>query len=378
VSLPSQEDIFLAARLAHHEIVSREVMQECLGACDGDPPRSIAAVLLDRGILTRGELEAYSGKSPEELQPIPNYRIDGPIGEGGMATIYRATYLPIDREIALKIMHPELAHVERNRMRFFREAGILRHLDHPNIVKVYEDGHVGPWHFFAMKYVPGVSLLEKIEKGGPLSENQAMKVVAQIADAMEMMLSRGVLHRDIKPGNIIVTDRFDAHIIDLGLAKLVAGMRDDGSEGMTVGTVEYISPEQARGQRVDVRSDIYSLGVTLYHSVVGEVPFSGSDGMEIMAKQILSSLKGPRLRGLGPFTRFLIEKMMAKDAKHRYQRPAELVEAIRGHAPDLEAKVDAEVGGGGRPKILRSGRQESRRRAAARGRRRVSRRRRRK
>ncbi len=385
--LPSQEDILLAARLVHHGIVTREIMEGCLKALGNSPEAtSIKELLVKRGILTRGEADAFSGTPLTELQPIPNYRIDSVIGEGGMATIYRATYLPIEREIALKVMKPELACEEKFRLRFFREAGILRHLDHPNIVKVYEDGHVGPWHFFAMEQVAGTSLQDRIEAEGPLSENGALKVVLQIADAMDMMTSRGVLHRDIKPGNILVTPGLDAYIIDLGLAKLVGGMRDDGAEGMTVGTVEYISPEQARGKEVDVRSDIYSLGVTLYHSLVGEVPFSGSDELEIMAKQILSTLKAPGLSKLSPFSHFLIEKMMAKERRNRYQRPAEIVAEIRAHCEDLEAQVAKELAKSGkvedprRPQLKRRSERErngeSARRRPVRGRRRSTSRRR--
>jgi eukaryotic-like serine/threonine-protein kinase len=341
--LPTQQEIRLAGLLVHHDIVSRETMEECFGICaKSAQPVSLSELLIDRGLLTPEEVEAFSDVPLTERQPIPNYRIEGVIGEGGMATIYQATYLPTEREVALKVMRPELARLERFRLRFFREAGILRHLDHPNIVKVYEDGHAGPYHFFAMQYVPGISLLDRIDKEGPLTENQSLKIVYQISDAMEMMVGRGVLHRDIKPGNILVTPRLDAYIIDLGLAKLVKGMREDGAEGTTVGTVEYISPEQARGREVDVRSDIYSLGVTLYHSVVGEIPFSGSDELEIMAKQILSSLKSPRLRNLTPLMRYFIEKMMAKERSHRYQSPSEIVADIEGHCGDIVATVDAE------------------------------------
>jgi serine/threonine-protein kinase len=180
------------------------------------------------------------------------------------------------------------------------------------------------------------------------NEDAALYIILQAARALEFMRTQNILHRDIKPGNIMLTRENTVKLIDLGFATIVGG-ETGGESDSTLGTVQYISPEQARGQTdLDVRSDIYSLGATLYQLVVGELPFSGEDSEEIMAKQILESLSSPALKNRGkisPHMHYFIEKMMAKEREIRYQSPLELIEdienTIRGkktltYRPDLE------------------------------------------
>ncbi|MEN8151978.1 MAG: protein kinase, partial [Planctomycetota bacterium] len=163
-----------------------------------------------------------------------------------------------------------------------------------------------------------------------------------LGKALTYLDHRGVVHRDIKPGNILITDDGTVKIIDLGLAKLHRGMTEDSAAGVTVGTVEYLSPEQARGlPDLDIRADIYSLGVTLYHMLTGEVPFTGETAEEVIIKQVKQSLDAAVLksRGASPFVHFLLQKMMAKDHADRFQHPTEVIKEILDQAGDVTDAV---------------------------------------
>jgi serine/threonine-protein kinase len=259
-----------------------------------------------------------------------------------MAEVYLATYLPIREEVALKIMKPELARQEKYRLRFLRESKLLMKLDQENIVKGYEIRRSEGYVFCAMEHVDGATVEERIEQDGPFDERLALYVTREVAKALGYLNSRGVVHRDLKPGNILVTEAGHVKIIDLGLAKLRGGMTVDSAEGLTVGTVEYLSPEQARGlPDVDIRSDIYSLGVSLFHMVVGEVPFKGEDNMEVIAKQVLQALRSEKLksRAISAHTHYFIQKMMAKDRVDRFQHPDEIIAEIEENAGDVSDAV---------------------------------------
>jgi len=189
-------------------------------------------------------------------------------------------------------------------------------------------------YVFMMEYINGDDLQDLLRKGMTFNEDAALYIVLQAARALEYMRSQGILHRDIKPGNIMLKRDNTVKLIDLGFATSVGGQGENADS--TLGTVQYISPEQARGQNdLDIRSDIYSLGATLYQLIVGELPFSGTDEQEIMAKQILDSLSSSALKDrarISPHMHYFIEKMMAKDREIRYQNPIELID-------DIEEKI---------------------------------------
>jgi serine/threonine-protein kinase len=292
--------------------------------------------------VNRVELLSMQGVPLTETQPIPDYRFERKIAEGGMAEVYLATYLPIKEQVALKIMKPELARQEKYRLRFHRESKLLMKLEQQNIVKGYEIRRSEGYIFCAMEHVDGATVEERIEQSGPFDERLALYVTREVARALSYLVSRGVVHRDLKPGNILLTESGGVKIIDLGLAKLSRGMTKDSAAGLTVGTVEYLSPEQARGlPDVDIRSDIYSLGVSLFHMVVGKVPFKGEDQMEVIAKQVLQTLRSPELqsRHISAHTHYFIQKMMAKDRKDRFQHPDEIMADIEENAGDVSDAV---------------------------------------
>jgi serine/threonine-protein kinase len=205
-----------------------------------------------------------------------------------------------------------------------------------------------------MEYIEGRTLLELLDDGQEFDEKAALRVVLEMAAVLEYLATEGVVHRDLKPGNIMLSQDGALKLIDLGFA--AQGDEPAEQDESTVGTVAYISPEQARGGAAgDVRSDIYSLGVTLFHLAVGRLPFDGSDDREVLRMQVMEALSSPELkgRGLSHHLHYFIEKMMAKDVEARYQSWSELEKDIRaqleGHASlDYEAEVRARSGRGRR------------------------------
>ena len=349
--MATKEEITLAGKLVYYEIVSREEMQQCLVERDrrekAGNETHVSEVLLEKGLATKAEIDALSGVPLTETQPIPDYRFLRKIAEGGMAAVYLATYRPLREEVALKVMKPELARSEKYRLRFLREAKLLMKLEHRNIVKGYEIRRDEGYIFCAMEHVDGATVEERIDESGPFEERLALYVVREVAKALTYLDHRGVVHRDIKPGNVLLTEDGQVKIIDLGLAKLRRGMTADSDAGVTVGTVEYLSPEQARGLRdVDIRSDIYSLGVTLFHMLVGEVPFKGESSQEVIAKQVLQALQSPALksRQISAFAHFFIQKLMAKDRADRFQHPTDVIMEILNQAGDVSDSVQAKKG----------------------------------
>ncbi len=266
---------------------------------------------------------------PSASEPIPGMRICGKLGVGGTATVFLAEDVKNNRKLALKIMHPSLAKDEKAMRRFQREAQLLIDFDHPNIVKGHAKGMMGPVAYFLMEHLEGQSVQEVLDKEKHLPEARSLEIIKETADAIDYMQSRGIVHRDIKPGNIFLLSDGRVKVLDLGFAQEMSG--GGAEEETTSGTAQYMSPEQARGGRdLDVRADIYSLGATLYHMVMGELPFSGGDSLEVMAKQVLEALSstGMKNRRVSKHMHYFIERMMSKDKDLRYATPKELVQDV--------------------------------------------------
>jgi len=269
---------------------------------------------------------------------IAGYRIQAVIGRGSMGTVYRALQVSLDRVVALKVLHPSLAGNPRYARRFEREALASARLTHPHVVAALDVGQDKGLRYLAMEFVPGRNVAQ-ILTGGPVEERRAIGIASQVARALEHAHRNEIVHRDIKPANILVTDSGTAKLGDLGLAKHLQADPSQTDEGAAMGTPFYVSPEQARGdRRVDIRSDIYSLGATLYHMVTGRVPFPGPNPAVVMTKHLNEPLEppdevNPRVtRATGQ----IVEKMMAKDRDQRYQSPAELL-------VDLQAWLEGRI-----------------------------------
>ena len=297
-------------------------------------------VLVEKGLLPTVAHKALSAPDPIEGQPFPNYRFEKLLGEGGSSKVYRATYLPNGATVAVKVLDPVQGLRADLRDRFYDEARLLIELDHENVVAGYEVGSAKGIHFFSMDHVVGPTVLEMIERAERIEHGTALWITIQMAKALAYLHSRNLIHRDIKPGNVMIDATGRARLIDLGLVRRLDDVTDAqarGEDEKTVGTVEYISPEQARGRGdLDLRTDIYSLGVTLYHMVVGDVPFHGETNYEVMAKHILSGMDAQKVktRRIPPEINFVIAKMMSKDREHRHDNCEQVVADLSRFLPE--------------------------------------------
>lgn len=271
--------------------------------------------------------------SPEHQKAldIPGYTDIKPLGKGSMGVVYRAKQVSVDRTVAVKVLLESLAENREFIKRFQREAQIAAKLQHNNIVGVIDAGEANGRHYFVMEYVEGTSIKDELEKGKVYEEKEAVKIVLAVAEALKHADERGLIHRDIKPENIILTKQGYVKLADLGLARPTNDEQWANAEaGMAIGTPYYISPEQVRGQtHVDIRTDIYSLGATLYHMVTGRVPYEGDSPSEVMRKHVDKNtpitppdhLNRKLSSGLGE----VVETMMAKNRENRYRTPDDLI-----------------------------------------------------
>ena len=266
-----------------------------------------------------------------------DYEIDGELGHGGMATVYRARERSLDRDVALKVLPFALSHDEQFVERFQREARTAAKLEHPNIIPIYRVGKSGDVIFFAMKLLKGKSLGDELSERGSLPPEEIRELLKQCAGALGYASHHGIVHRDIKPDNIMYTERGAVVLTDFGIAKAATGTRLTGT-GMAIGTPYYMSPEQARAQKVDGRSDLYSLGVVGYQCLVGSIPFDGEDSFSIGYKHIMEEVPEPDLKTADQRALFaVIRRMMAKDPAERYQSAEELVAALEGREVETPA-----------------------------------------
>ena len=282
-------------------------------------------------------------------QPFRDYEVLDRIGAGSMGTVFKARHKKLGRNVALKVLKPSLGRDARYVDRLRREARIVASLNHPNIVTGYDLGNEGGYHFFVMEYIQGKSLRELLDEWGMFAEQQVLDVAIQITTALDHAFERGVIHRDIKPGNILIDETNTVKLTDMGLAKGPEDLTLTRA-GATVGTPQYISPEQAKDpQAVDVRSDLYSLGATLFHMCTGQPPFRA----ETMASVLIKVLeeRAPSAAGLNPDVsdglNLIVRKLLSKDPGRRYQSPADLLDdlqRVRRSEPPAVAEEDLDPG----------------------------------
>jgi serine/threonine protein kinase/tetratricopeptide (TPR) repeat protein len=271
-------------------------------------------------------------------ETVSRYRILGKLGEGGMGVVYEAEDTRLKRTVALKFLPPALTLDAQAKARFIQEAQAAAALDHPNICPVFEIGEADGRTFIAMPRLKGLSLKERIA-AGPLALAEALDIAVQVAEGLKEAHEKGIVHRDIKPANIMVTGKGQAKIMDFGLAKLT-GLADVTKTLGVTGTVAYMSPEQARGEAVDTRTDIWSLGATLYEMLAGALPF-GRKGERALIYSILHENPEPlnRLRPEIPLPLDrLVQKTLEKDRSRRHQSMGEVLADLRSvRASDLAA-----------------------------------------
>lgn len=267
---------------------------------------------------------------------IPGFDIDRVIGEGAMATVYLALQRSLERKVALKIMAPALAADASFCERFLREGKTLARLAHPHIVTVHDIGNVGEHYYMAMEYLPNGTLRERIAAG--LSPEQGLQYIRQIASALGYAHSQGLIHRDVKPANILFRADGTAVLSDFGIAKSLDDRTQFTQVGFAVGTPNYMSPEQARGLDIDGRADLYALGVVLYEILVGELPYMGTDALSTALAHLTQPL--PELPLQHNRYQTLLQRLLAKNPDERFSNAAQLLAALDAQpAPDPDATL---------------------------------------
>jgi len=274
---------------------------------------------------------AETKKMAVEPKRIGGFEVLERLGQGGMGAVFKARQISMDRIVALKVLSPSLAEDEAFVRRFVREARSAAKLSHPNIVQGIDVGHADGYHYFAMEFVDGLTVRDLINQEGQIEEERAVKTIRAVALALVEAQGHGIIHRDIKPDNIMITRKGEVKLADLGLARSTEKLDTVTAVGTTVGTPPYMSPEQVRGEAgLDARADIYALGATLYHMVTGECPFKGPTAAATMALHITERVPPPKEKNpeLCSGTCNLIQRMMAKRREDRPQTPSELLEEI--------------------------------------------------
>ncbi len=259
------------------------------------------------------------------------YRLREGIGTGGTAEVYAADDLQTGQVVAVKLLRTEAAADPDYVDRFKREAQAAMALDHPRIVRAFDWGTTDSTYYLAMDYVAGSTLQQLIAERAPLREDAALRLVAEVADALAHAHGHGVIHRDVKPQNILLDHEGHVRLTDFGTARII-GVQRAQTTGFVLGTVQYLSPEQARGERVDQRSDIYSLGVVLYELLTGRLPFDGDTALSVALKQANEPVPSPRIWNprLSATAETITFRALARDADRRFQTAGELAMALRG------------------------------------------------
>ncbi|MBI1881015.1 MAG: serine/threonine protein kinase, partial [Chloroflexi bacterium] len=271
------------------------------------------------------------------------YQIVTPLGEGGMAAVYKAYQFSVDRYVALKVLPRHFADDPQFIQRFDREAKVLANLQHPHILPVHDYGHTDSYAYIVMPLMAGGDLADLLNTRR-CSLEEIGRIISQVGDALDYAHTQGIVHRDVKPSNILVDQRGNCLLSDFGLAKMVEGNSNLTGSGYLVGTPSYMSPEQGMGQTLDGRSDIYALGVILYEMVTGQVPYKAETPMAVVFKHIQDPLPPPSK--IDPTVREEIErvllKSLAKKPEDRYATPGDMVKALQAAIQSVTSSPQAE------------------------------------
>jgi len=309
---------------------------------------TLEELLVKYGVVTKAQAKRVHTNITESKQAagqVPGYKILGKLGSGAMAVVYKARQLSLDRIVAIKVLPKRFAENADYISRFYKEGKIAAKLHHNNIVQAIDVGEAGGLYYFVMEYVEGKTIYDDLAKGKIFSEAEALDITIQVAHALEHAHSLGMIHRDVKPKNIMITTEGVVKLADMGLARETSDIQAAKNEkGKAYGTPYYIAPEQIRGEvTVDGQVDLYALGATLFHMVTGRVPFEADKPSDVMRKHLKEELTPPDHinTSLSAGISEVIEVMMAKKKKDRYRNVEELLgdlEAVRNGQPPLQAR----------------------------------------
>jgi serine/threonine protein kinase len=306
-------------------------------------PTQAAEQLVKRGVLTSFQAKMLLAGRHRGLVLGP-YKILDQIGRGGMGIVYLAEHKKLQRQVAIKVLPKDKTTDQLTLERFYREARAVAALDHPNIVQAYDVGECMGIHYFAMEYVRGTNLQDHLLRKGPLPWKVAVGYMAQVCWGLQHAHTRGLVHRDIKPGNLLVDRSGTVKILDLGLARCFTKAQDNLTANLSdgceiTGSIDYIAPEQAVGGAQDIRTDIYSLGATFFALMAGKPPFSGSAAQKLLQHQMKDPPLLDEVRPEVPEeVSAVIVKMMQKRPEQRYPTPADVVADLAPWLPTTVAQ----------------------------------------
>ena len=264
-----------------------------------------------------------------ELEPgtvFAGHRIESVAGRGGMGVVYRTTQLALDRTVALKVIAPGLLEDQTVRHRFVRESKVAASIDHPNVIPIYYAGEEHGIAYIAMRYVAGDDIRSLVRREGHLAPERAARIVAQVGAALDAAHAAGLVHRDIKPANVLMTAEDHAYLTDFGLTKHALSVAGTTKPGHWVGTLDYVAPEQIRGERIDARADVYALGCLLFYVLTGDVPFKREGDEARLWAHLSDPPPKPSevIPGLPETFDAVIERALAKDPEERYPSAGDL------------------------------------------------------
>lgn len=328
-----ESDLMYGKLAVKNGFMTPEQLRETMSTLSENSNLTFGQVALKRGFITEEQLKAVrlayermlKDKQKKEMS-VMGYEILSMIGEGGLGVVYRARQISMNRLVALKILHKKWVDDEEFRKRFLLEARLLGKLNHPGLITVYDVGKEDWKYYFSMELIEGRTVEDMVDKDGPLPVPYAIDIAIQVAKVINYLKEQGVVHCDIKPGNIIVSKDDIAKLGDFGFARIGLELGKEMDETV-LGTPEYISPEQAMGEKdLDFRSDIYSLGVSLYHMVTGKPPYEGPSGI-VMRKHLKAEIPDAKEENpnVSRDISRILKKMMAKSPDERYQSVEELM-----------------------------------------------------
>jgi serine/threonine protein kinase len=302
-----------------------------------DPRDRWSSADVARAALEKAQLRARAAAAPAgyacEVPAPAGYRFVRRLGEGGAAAVFEAVHETLDKVFAVKVLRPSDAPAEEARERFLREARLAASLDHPGVVRVFDAREESGRLYLMMELVDGESLKARLARDGAMPEDEAVEVARAVLSALDQAHQRGIIHRDIKPDNILASSGGRVKLTDFGLARYLSSA-DITQTGYLVGTPVYMSPEQVRGEAVDPRSDLYSLGATLYHMITGRPPFSGPTVLSILDQHLHSTAVpiAALVPSISPGLARIVHRLLLKDPSRRYGTAREVLEALDASA----------------------------------------------
>ncbi|MHC4558375.1 MAG: serine/threonine protein kinase [Planctomycetota bacterium] len=339
-----------------HGLCTDEELRDSLGELESRrkiSPVILKDLMIELGFVTSTQAERLKESIKESkaaAQQIPGYKILGKLGAGAMAIVYKARQLSLNRLVAIKVLPKRFSENPEYVERFYKEGQAAGRLNHPNIVQAVDVGEAGGYHYFVMEYVEGKTIADDLSAGKIYKESEALDIIIQVAHALAHAHACSLIHRDVKPKNIMISNSGAVKLADMGLARETTDIEAAQSEaGKAYGTPYYIAPEQIRGKiDIDGRADIYGLGATLYHMLTGRVPFMAEDSADVMRKHLREKLVPPDHinTSLSAGVSEVIEIMMAKRKENRYKNIEELLvdfEALRNGQPPLQAHKRVDV-----------------------------------